>query len=110
VLYPRGDWKNSSSGSTEAAGEPVHIDPTKPMKVECLAFLESLVTRQPPVTDGDEELRTLEVLDACERSLSCDGARADIQLSTRGRRLRKLGRLNVQDTNKPAAAGTAVAH
>jgi UDP-2-acetamido-3-amino-2,3-dideoxy-glucuronate N-acetyltransferase len=105
VTYPRGDWKNSSAGTGEATGEPVPIDSTEPVKAECLAFLESLETRQPPVTDGEGELRVLEVLDACERSLSSDGARTQIEPSTRSRRARRTGRPGVQDSDRPAAAG-----
>jgi len=43
------------------------------LKAECLAFLECLETRKPPTTDGAEGLRVLEVLDACQRSLSSGG-------------------------------------
>lgn len=109
VLYPRGDWKNVSTSTAEATGEPVLIDSMEPMKTECLAFLESLVTRQPPVTDGDEELRMLEVLDACERSLSSDGARTEVQLSARSRRLQRIARLGAQYAEEPASAGEATA-
>ncbi len=105
VTYPRGDWKDSSVSSAESAGKPIRIDSTEPMKAECIAFLESLETRQPPVTDGEEELRVLEVLDACERSLSSDGARTDVQPPSRSRRGHKTGALGVRNTNKPTLAG-----
>jgi hypothetical protein len=52
------------------------------MKLECEAFLASLDNRRPPVSDGEEELQALEVLEACERSLSDDGVRTAITLST----------------------------
>lgn len=110
VTYPRGDWKNSTANATEAAGEPVSIDSAEPMRAECLAFLESLETRQAPITDGAEELRLLEVLDACERSLSNDGARTEIEPSTRtSRRARRLGRLSIHNDIQPAVTGDTTA-
>jgi hypothetical protein len=75
------------------------------MKAECLAFLESLETRKPPVTDGEEELRVLKVLDACECSLSGDGARTEVQRPARVRRGHKTGRLGVRNGVRPAEAG-----
>jgi UDP-2-acetamido-3-amino-2,3-dideoxy-glucuronate N-acetyltransferase len=109
VTYPRGDWKNSPAGAGDTTGEPVAIDPTEPMKAECLAFLDSLETRRPPVTDGDEELRVLEVLDACERSLSGDGMRTEIRPPSRIRRMRKTATVGANNADKPAATGTNTA-
>ena len=73
VTYPRRDWVSPVPTAEEAPGEPVMIDATEPLKVECQAFLTSLDTRIAPASDGSEELRVLEVLDACEHSLSSDG-------------------------------------
>jgi UDP-2-acetamido-3-amino-2,3-dideoxy-glucuronate N-acetyltransferase len=105
VTYPRGDWKNSSVGAAEVAGKAVPVDSNEPMKAECLAFLDSLETRRPPVTDGDQELRALEVLDACERSLSYDGARTEVEQAGRGHRCRKASESRMGNTDRPAAAG-----
>jgi UDP-2-acetamido-3-amino-2,3-dideoxy-glucuronate N-acetyltransferase len=79
VTYPRRDWKYPVPTAEDAPGAPVPIDAIEPMKAECLAFLTSLSTRRAPVTDGSEELQVLEVLDACEHSLSNDGMRTVIQ-------------------------------
>jgi UDP-2-acetamido-3-amino-2,3-dideoxy-glucuronate N-acetyltransferase len=76
VTYPhKVEWKNRVPTAVKAAVEVVPIEATEPLKAECLAFLESLETRRPPLTDGHEGLRVLEVLDACQRSLSNDGVR-----------------------------------
>jgi UDP-2-acetamido-3-amino-2,3-dideoxy-glucuronate N-acetyltransferase len=85
VTYPRRDWKYPVPTAEEAPGEPVPIDATEPMKVECQAFLTSLDTRRTPASDGSEELRVLEVLDACERSLSNDGTRTMVKPQVRSR-------------------------
>jgi len=73
VTYPRRDWKHPVPTAEETPGEPVPIDATEPMKVECQVFLASLNTRLTPASDGSDELQVLGVLDACERSLSSDG-------------------------------------
>jgi UDP-2-acetamido-3-amino-2,3-dideoxy-glucuronate N-acetyltransferase len=76
VTYPhKVEWKNRVPTAVKAEVEVVPIETTEPLKAECLAFLECLETRRPPVTDGNEGLRVLEVLDACQRSLSTDGTR-----------------------------------
>ena len=49
--------------------KPVALDNGEPLKAECQAFLDCIASRKPAVTDGDEGLRVLKVLDACQRSL-----------------------------------------
>jgi UDP-2-acetamido-3-amino-2,3-dideoxy-glucuronate N-acetyltransferase len=74
VTYPhKVEWKNRVPTAVKAEVEVVPIEATEPLKAECLAFLECLETREPPLTDGTEGLRVLEVLDACQQSLSSGG-------------------------------------
>jgi UDP-2-acetamido-3-amino-2,3-dideoxy-glucuronate N-acetyltransferase len=68
------EWKNRVPTAVKAEAEVVPIETTEPLKAECQHFLECLETRRPALTDGNEGLRVLEVLDACQRSLSRDGA------------------------------------
>lgn len=76
VTYPhKVEWKNRVPTAVKAEVEVVDIETVEPLKAECLAFLECLETREPSLTDGAEGLRVLEVLDACQRSLSSDGTR-----------------------------------
>jgi UDP-2-acetamido-3-amino-2,3-dideoxy-glucuronate N-acetyltransferase len=76
VTYPhKVEWKNRVPTAVKAAVEIVPIEDTEPLKAECTHFLECLETRKPPLTDGAEGLRVLQVLDACQQSLSADGAR-----------------------------------
>lgn len=75
VTYPhKVEWKNRVPTAVKAEAEVVPVETTEPLKAECLAFLESLETRKPPVTDGPEGLRVLQVLDACQQSLQAGGA------------------------------------
>jgi UDP-2-acetamido-3-amino-2,3-dideoxy-glucuronate N-acetyltransferase len=118
VTYPRGDWPGPARTAAEAPGEPVQIDSIEPVTAECLAFLESLDTRRPPATDGPEELRVLEVLEACSRSLSLDGMRVTVQQQILTRRLRyparrvtgRVGRhASVVDVGRRACAALGTA-
>ena len=45
----------------------------EPLRAECERFLDCIRTREKPLTDGEEGLRVLTVLDACQRSLQMSG-------------------------------------
>ena len=107
MTYPRRDWPGPVPPAAEAPGEPVRIDATEPVTAECLAFLESLDTRRPPATGGPEELRVLEVLDACSRSLSHDGMRTMVQPQVRSRHLNLPGSRVHGRYGRPAPAAYA---
>jgi predicted dehydrogenase len=46
------------------------LDNQEPLRRQCLHFLESVRTRERPLTDGESGLRVLRVLDAAEQSLA----------------------------------------
>jgi UDP-2-acetamido-3-amino-2,3-dideoxy-glucuronate N-acetyltransferase len=74
VLYPhKVEWKDRVPTAVKADAEAVALDGGEPLKAECQAFLDSIVSRKPPKTDGNEGLRVLQVLDACQRSLQKHG-------------------------------------
>ncbi len=75
MLYPhKVEWRNRVPTAIKAKGQAVALEPREPLKEECRNFLESISTRQSPVTNGEEGLRVLGVLDACQRSLLRNGA------------------------------------
>jgi len=75
VLYPhRVEWRNRIPTAVKALGEAVPCDQLEPLKEECRHFLDCITARRRPVTDGEEGLRVLRVLDACQRSLHEKGA------------------------------------
>ena len=45
----------------------------EPLRLECQAFLDAVVSRRPPLTDGASGLATLRVLQAAQRSLMTGG-------------------------------------
>jgi UDP-2-acetamido-3-amino-2,3-dideoxy-glucuronate N-acetyltransferase len=74
VIYPhKVEWKNRIPTAIKAKAEAIALDSGEPLKAECQAFLDSIDSRKPPKTDGNEGLRVLQVLDACQRSLMNHG-------------------------------------
>lgn len=70
VLYPhKVEWRNRVPTAVKAEGEPVALDDSEPLRAECQHFIECIASRSIPVSDGEEGLRVLTVLDACQRSL-----------------------------------------
>ncbi len=49
------------------------IDLKEPLKIECQRFLESVKSRKPPISDGENGLEVLKVLDAAQKSLDQGG-------------------------------------
>ncbi|MFP3982450.1 MAG: Gfo/Idh/MocA family protein [Desulfurivibrionaceae bacterium] len=69
-LYPHTIDKSGdipTAGKAEA--EPVKLRQEEPLKSECAHFLECSTSRRTPRTDGEEGLRVLQVLEACQQSL-----------------------------------------
>lgn len=48
----------------------ISLEPDEPLKKECLSFIEAIKTGIPPVTDGEEGLRVLQVLTAAQESMN----------------------------------------
>jgi UDP-2-acetamido-3-amino-2,3-dideoxy-glucuronate N-acetyltransferase len=70
VVYSHSiDWLNRLPIAHKGEGQTVPLPSEEPLRKECEHFIESIVTRTPPRTDGRNGLKVLEVLDACERSL-----------------------------------------
>jgi UDP-2-acetamido-3-amino-2,3-dideoxy-glucuronate N-acetyltransferase len=77
VLYPhRVEWKNRIPMAVKADAEIVPLENSEPLRAECQQFLDAIVTRKPPVSDGAEGLRVLRVLDACQRALRSQASQA----------------------------------
>ncbi len=70
LVYPHHvEWHGNMPLAVKAEGEAVPVQPQEPLRNECAHFLECLVSRQPPRTDGAEGLRVLRVLNASQSSL-----------------------------------------
>ena len=71
----RVDWEGQLPKAVKADAIDVDIGEAEPLKEECKHFLHCVETRQTPKTDGNEGLRVLRVLDACQKSLDRGEAR-----------------------------------
>jgi predicted dehydrogenase len=54
-------------------GRKIDFAPDEPLRRECLAFLEAMRTRVPPIADATSALRVLRVLQAAQQSLMTRG-------------------------------------
>ena len=83
VIYShRIDWLNRAPVAHRDGGEVVELAPAEPLRKECEHFLESVITRHSPRTDGSSGVDVLRVLDGCERSLRSQGTSVNLQVET----------------------------
>jgi UDP-2-acetamido-3-amino-2,3-dideoxy-glucuronate N-acetyltransferase len=74
LLYPHQiNWKNNAPVPIKGDPERLTIHESEPLRQECEHFLHCISNGQRPVTDGDEGLRVLRVLNAAQRSLDNNG-------------------------------------
>jgi len=74
LLFPhRIEWKNHLPIPDKKEAEKVPVDKKEPLKEECLHFISCIKENIRPITDGEEALRVLKVLQACQESLEQEG-------------------------------------
>ena len=66
-------WKNGQIEVAQPIGAPIPYATDEPLRSECAHFIECVETRREPLTPGEDGVRVLEVLEACQRSLSLNG-------------------------------------
>ncbi|MBW2062331.1 MAG: Gfo/Idh/MocA family oxidoreductase [Deltaproteobacteria bacterium] len=62
-------WEERIPVAHKADAELVEVQEDEPLRLECQHFRECIQTRQTPRTDGEEALRVLKVLKACQAAL-----------------------------------------
>lgn len=65
--------KNSYPEAVKAEGEIIEILEGEPLKEEAMYFIECVENRKNPLTDGENALSVLKVLDACQKSIEKGG-------------------------------------
>jgi UDP-2-acetamido-3-amino-2,3-dideoxy-glucuronate N-acetyltransferase len=78
--------KNGGLEATKPTGRAVPLDLSEPLRSECLHFIDCVQNRRTPRTSGEEGLRVLQGLQACQRSLQMNGE--PVQVAPRS--LRKM--------------------
>jgi len=63
-------WRDGMPEAFRADGRDLELTAEEPLARECRHFLDSITAGTPPLTDGEEGLRVLRVLEAAETSIS----------------------------------------
>lgn len=67
------EWKNGAMEALKPNGVPLDFSGDEPLRLECQHFIDCVLNRSEPVTTGEEGVRVLQVLQACQRSLQMNG-------------------------------------
>jgi UDP-2-acetamido-3-amino-2,3-dideoxy-glucuronate N-acetyltransferase len=67
------DWIKRMPVPRPEEAEPIPIEKKEPLREECSHFLECVLERKKPLTDGHNGLRVLKILQACQESLNTGG-------------------------------------
>ncbi|KIX11402.1 Gfo/Idh/MocA family oxidoreductase [Dethiosulfatarculus sandiegensis] len=74
LLYPHQVmWKNGVPVPDKKEAQKVEWEKSEPLRDECAHFLECVASGTNPLTDGEEGLRVLSVLAACQESMQKGG-------------------------------------
>jgi UDP-2-acetamido-3-amino-2,3-dideoxy-glucuronate N-acetyltransferase len=68
------DWIERLPVPRAEEAKPIAIENKEPLKAECEHFIECITSRKTPRTGGENGLRVLKVLEACQDSLRNNGA------------------------------------
>jgi UDP-2-acetamido-3-amino-2,3-dideoxy-glucuronate N-acetyltransferase len=110
LLYPHSiDWKNNIPIANKADAQPVELDQGEPLRAECLHFLECVVSRTRPRTDGSEGLRVLSVLHRCQQALEKESHRQEHPVPAKQRNYFVHGSAFVDD-GVEIGEGTSIWH
>jgi len=79
VYEHRIEWILRSPVPHSERAKPVAIEEKEPLRAECEHFVDCIRSRKAPLTDGNEGLRVLKVLEACQRSLEEKGKEINLK-------------------------------
>lgn len=79
TLYDqRVEWHLGEPVPVRGEGQSVPVEEKEPLRAECEAFIESVASRRPPLTDGRNGLEVLSVLEAAQESLENRGRTVEV--------------------------------
>jgi UDP-2-acetamido-3-amino-2,3-dideoxy-glucuronate N-acetyltransferase len=74
VVFEHGvSWDGLDPVPVRGEPNPIPLEQSEPLRLECEHFLHCVATGETPRTDGHEGVRVLQVLDAAQRSLEAGG-------------------------------------
>ncbi len=78
-LYPHSIlWRHQIPEAQKAEPKVVGVPKEEPLRLECQHFLDCIEKGRTPKTDGEEGLRVLRVLEACQESIDRGGKKIDL--------------------------------
>ena len=67
------DWIEKLPVPRPEEAQPLSVEKKEPLKSECEHFIECINSRKTPKTDGNNGLKVLKILEACQESLKQNG-------------------------------------
>jgi predicted dehydrogenase/acetyltransferase-like isoleucine patch superfamily enzyme len=115
LIYPHHvNWENNVPVPTRGVPERVSIPYAEPLKLECEHFLDCIKKRKAALTNGEEGLRVLKVLNASERSLNENGLRINLEsdsaLSSQDKESYSIHPTSQVDESAEIGTGTKIWH
>lgn len=111
LLYPHQiNWEGNIPVPDKAESERVDIPQSEPLKSECQHFLDCIESGKGPITDGEEGLRVLHVLNEAQRSMDQHGAKVCSTERTPAPSEVKIHHTAVVDKGAKIGAGSAIWH
>ena len=95
-------WQHNIPVPAKAEPERLELPQSEPLRLQCEHFLHCLTSGHSPITDGQEGLRVLKILNASQRSVDQHGARISLQPGSQP--LTAVSRPTLAVTSEPAAA------
>jgi UDP-2-acetamido-3-amino-2,3-dideoxy-glucuronate N-acetyltransferase len=102
------DWIDRQPVPHPEKPERIEIPPTEPLRAECEHFLDCIRSRKTPKTDGENGLRVLKILEACQDSLKENGRVR--RLGSEGKKKYFVHETAVVDDHVEIGEGTKVWH
>ena len=83
-LFPHSiEWKQNMPIPIRAEPERLDIEQFEPLRQECLHFLDCISNGTTPITDGNEGMRVLRILNASQHSLDNHGRKISLEKITK---------------------------
>jgi UDP-2-acetamido-3-amino-2,3-dideoxy-glucuronate N-acetyltransferase len=108
VVYPhRVEWRNRIPTAVKEEGIAIELVEGEPLRLECQHFLDSITLRRRPLTDGNEGLGVLRVVEACHLALSEHRA---VSITLQEQKQHFVHETAVVDSSCEIGAGTKIWH
>lgn len=73
LVYPHElNWKNGLPIPNKKEAEKIFLEKSEPLKNECRHFIDCILNNTKPITDGEEGLKVIKVLEASQKSLDSE--------------------------------------